>query len=84
MGIKKAIMEGMNGNHRLWLHDHARGKLKGGGNGDAKLKSLLGNGNEWCSLLDFLSHWIVGASICQHVPENQTRKWRWCARLFDA
>ena len=52
MGIKKAIMEGVNENHQLWLHDHVRGKLKGGGNGDAKLKSLLGNGNE-CYLLTF-------------------------------
>ena len=54
MGVKKAIMEGVNGNHRLWLHDHARGKLKGGGNGDAKLKSLLGNGNGWYLLIFFI------------------------------
>ena len=31
--------------------NHARGKLKGGGNGDAKLKSLLGNGNGWYLLI---------------------------------
>ena len=54
MGIKKAIMEGMNENHQLWLHDHARGKLKGEGNRDAKLKSLLGNGYEWYLLIFFI------------------------------
>ena len=52
MGIKKAIMEGVNENHQLWLHDHVRGKLKGGGNGNTKLKSLLGNGDK-CYLLTF-------------------------------
>ena len=26
------------------------------------------------SLLNFLSHWIVGASTCQHIPEKQIRK----------
>ena len=28
----------------------------------------------WCSLLDFLSHWIVGVLTCQHVPAKQTKK----------
>ena len=33
-----------------------------------------------CSLLNFRSHWIVGASTCQHVPAKQIRKRRWCTR----
>ena len=37
------------------------------------------------SLLNFLSHWIVGASTCQHVPAKHTRERRWCTcRLSDA